>query len=674
MDQRERAFVGVVLVVVGAIIGAGVTAGVGVPSSGDPGTPTQQHRPESVARKSALRTGNASAESVVQFTSERAFAAYVQRGQQLATQRAGFTGRVTIGRPVVAGGNIAPQPQIVREQVQATPKASGTTSDSPSAGEPARVSTTNVQVQGLDEPDILKTDGTHVYYAPKRTGRYYWEHGTGDGRTHIIGASPPSDPMQVATIDESGRLLLTGDRLLVIQDDRLVGYDVSDPDHPQQVWTTPLDDDLVTARLADGTVTLVTKSGLSLSDPCPIRPLGDEVTVPCTQVYHPRRQAPVDATYTVLSLAPSTGDVRDATSFVGTSDQTAVYMSEHGVYVTYTERANRGDLRIDFLLSQEHDRLPSWVETRLSEIRGYNISASATRSEADRVLWQWYRTLDDGERQTARSEIDNDYRDYLAAHQRDLVTTGIVKVGVGDNRSVDIVGSVPGEPLDQFALDEHDGTLRVTTAIPRAGTAQSRNDLYVLDSETLDRRGTVRNMGEGERVYAVRYVGDTAYVVTFRRTDPFHVVDLSNPDDPRAVGRLKLPGFSSYLHPVDDTHVLGIGREDGHVKAVLFDVSDPNDPTVADTYVLNARWSAVSESHHAFLLDRDHGVFFLPTGSGGRIIDYTGGHLSLQTAVDTDGPARRAMYVDDSMYLFGTDELVVLDETTWNRTQTVGLD
>ncbi len=679
MEQTDRALLGIVLLVVGAAIGAGVAvvASPGPTSGPENGTATPGS--ETTSWQSVI-PGAATNESLTTFESEQAFATYVQRGQQLARQNVRFTGELTVARTDIAVERGQPmptaQPSQDAERVQddAVDVPDATSGGAGGASAPERVSTTNVQEQGLDEPDILKTDGNHVYYAPEQS-RYHWRDKDVNRRTHVIAATPPSEPTQVATIDESGRLLRTGDRLVVIERDQLVGYDVSDPEHPEQVWEKPLDDDVVTARLFDGSIYLVTKSGVSLEEPCPIRPMGDAVTIPCTDVYRPRQQAPVDSTYTALSLDPADGEVRDATSFVGTSEHTSVYMSEHGLYVTYTKQADRGALRIDYLLSEQRDRLPSWVETRLEEIRGYNISTGAKRSEANRVLQQWYRTLDDDERQTAQTEIYNDYRSFLADHQRELVTTGIVQVAVGDgDLAVETVGAVPGKPLNQFSLDEHDGTLRITTTIPAAGSAQSRNDLYVLDNETLDRRGQVQGMGVNERVYSVRYVGDTAYVVTFRRIDPFHVVDLSNPDDPDVVGELKLPGFSSYLHPVDENHVLGIGKEDGEVKAVLFDVSDPSDPVVDDDYVLNARWSAVDDSHHAFLLDRQHGVFFLPTGTGGKVISYTDGTLSLQTAVDTDGAAHRAMYINDYMYVFGTDEFAVIDETTWNRTRTVSLD
>jgi uncharacterized secreted protein with C-terminal beta-propeller domain len=672
MRRSETVLGAALLVLVGAAIGAGASA---LDTTNPPANDTTSPATAGVKAAPALLNSSGNT-SVATFESDAAFTAYVQRGRSMAAYHGGF------GRPVA-------RPDVVREErVTAMPTMTAAAGDSiamesgaatggaaggggDAGSQPDRVSGTNVQEQGLGEPDILKTTGSHVFFSLQER-RYRWDDDRGFGDTAVISAEDPARPEEVAELDAAGKMLLAGDRVVVIEDDELHGYDVSDPENPTQLWEEDLDSEVVTARLLDGEVYLVTRVRADLDDPCPIKPL-DGATVRCTDVYHPQRQVPVDATYTAMRLSPDSGEVADAVSFVGTTDDTAVYMSENALYVTYTEGANRGELRVEFLRDQG-ERFPDWVTERIAEIDGYNISGQSKRTEADRVVDQWLRTLADEERREVRDELRNDYRDFLTDHQRDLVRTGVVRVGVGDELAVDTVETVPGRPLNQFSMDEHEGTLRITTTIPAAGGAQSANDLYVLDNETLQRQGAAKGMGLNEEVYAVRYVGDTAYVVTFRRVDPFHVVDLSDPSNPEEVGKLRLPGFSSYLHPVDDDHVLGIGEENGRVKAVLFDVSDPSDPTIDDDYVLESRWSAIAESHHAFLMDRKHGVFFLPTSDGGKVFDYTDGELSLETHVDTDGNALRAMYIGDFMYVFGQSELVVVDETTWEREGSLELD
>ncbi|PSQ39015.1 hypothetical protein BRD13_04465 [Halobacteriales archaeon SW_5_70_135] len=178
-------------------------------------------------------------------------------------------------------------------------------------------------------------------------------------------------------------------------------------------------------------------------------------------------------------------------------------------------------------------------------------------------------------------------------------------------------------------------------------------------------------------MYAARFVGDTAYLVTFRRVDPFHVVDLSAPEKSTELGAVELPGFSRYLHPVGEDRVLGVDREDGDVRAVVFDVSDPADPTVVDDVVLDD-WSAIERTHHAFLNDPRHEVVFVPGADGGHVLGYDtaagDAALDYETTVDVDGRAVRAVYVDDHLHVYGTDEVTVVDERDWERVTTLTLD
>jgi uncharacterized secreted protein with C-terminal beta-propeller domain len=156
--------------------------------------------------------------------------------------------------------------------------------------------------------------------------------------------------------------------------------------------------------------------------------------------------------------------------------------------------------------------------------------------------------------------------------------------------------------------------------------------------------------------------------VTFRRIDPFYTLDLSDPHDPIVEGELKIPGFSTYLHPLDDDGdlVLGVGEQDGKVKLSTFDVSDRRNPVELDAKILaNEHFSAVNQNHRAFLQDERHGVFFLPGGEASYVYSYADGRLEEVARVNIGGPGVRAMYVDDYLYVVGPEELVVLDETTW---------
>jgi len=232
---------------------------------------------------------------------------------------------------------------------------------------------------------------------------------------------------------------------------------------------------------------------------------------------------------------------------------------------------------------------------------------------------------------------------------------------------------VPGEPLNQFAVDEYEGTLRIATTIPRAGNADSINHLYVLDNETLDQESEITGMGEDQRVTSVRYEGDRAYVVTFRQIDPFYVIDFDEPTEPNLRGELELPGFSSYMHSIDDDAVIGIGQESGNVKAALFDVSEPTEPSVADDLILDEWSSEIDQTHHAFLIDRRHEVFFLPAGNSGYVVDYSDNELEVVAEVNANATVSRARYVNDYLYVFAGQEMIVLDQTDWERTTTLDL-
>ncbi|MFP5489457.1 MAG: beta-propeller domain-containing protein, partial [Acidimicrobiia bacterium] len=172
-------------------------------------------------------------------------------------------------------------------------------------------------------------------------------------------------------------------------------------------------------------------------------------------------------------------------------------------------------------------------------------------------------------------------------------------------------GSVPGTLLNQFSIDEHDGDLRIvhTDGTPwNQGNRDSETFLTVLreDGDRLEPIGSVGGLGRGEQLYAARLMGDVGFAVTFRQIDPFYVLDLSDPTDPRIAGELKIPGFSTYLHPIGDDRVLGLGQdalETGQItglKLSLFDVSDPADPREVSVWTLPDAQSPAEWDHRAF--------------------------------------------------------------------------
>jgi uncharacterized secreted protein with C-terminal beta-propeller domain len=189
-------------------------------------------------------------------------------------------------------------------------------------------------------------------------------------------------------------------------------------------------------------------------------------------------------------------------------------------------------------------------------------------------------------------------------------------------------GEVPGYVLNQFSMDEHTDYFRIATTtghIARSfDEASSKNHIYVLDMD-LDIVGRLEDLAPGEKIYSARFMGDRCYLVTFRKIDPLFVIDLKDPYDPEVLGQLKITGYSDYLHPYDEDHVIGVGKETvaaeqgdfswyQGVKISLFDVSDVENPKEIDKYEIGDRGtdSAVLRDHKAFLFDKSRNLLVMP--------------------------------------------------------------
>lgn len=189
-------------------------------------------------------------------------------------------------------------------------------------------------------------------------------------------------------------------------------------------------------------------------------------------------------------------------------------------------------------------------------------------------------------------------------------------------------GAVEGSALNQFSMDEYNGFLRIATTIGDWGDSLS-NQLYVLDKD-LKVVGSVENIAKGEIIKSVRFTGNTGYVVTFEQTDPLFVIDLTNPQKPEIKGELKIPGFSTYLHPVGENLLLGVGvdgDENGQnngMKVSLFDVSDPQSPVECDKITINGFESenkqmyvdtAAFYTHKALCWEEVNNTMYIPYGT-----------------------------------------------------------
>lgn len=271
--------------------------------------------------------------------------------------------------------------------------------------------------------------------------------------------------------------------------------------------------------------------------------------------------------------------------------------------------------------------------------------------------------------------------------------TEIFKFGL-DGISVEFMASarVQGSLLNQFSMDEFEGHFRVATTerVAWAPDSEPKNHLFILN-EQLEQVGSVENLARGERIYSVRFIGSKAYMVTFRETDPLFAIDVSDPAAPEVLGELKIPGFSNYLHPLDDKHLIGFGYDTkiepvkgggeprivtGGMKISLFDVSDMANPKETDTEIIGGpgTYSALQYDHKALFRHEQQGLFGFPVsiyeGDGGEYIEFQaegalvysitpeGIELSADLTQASDQPyedwntsVQRLAYAKDSLYL-----------------------
>ena len=471
----------------------------------------------------------------------------------------------------------------------------------PSAEGDGSFSGTNLQEVDVDEPDTVKTDG-EVIVAVAGT------------ELHVI--DPAADGPRLLGVvplpqNGSSELLLTGDRVTVLTrtyggmiDDTsdaasdvahdggapmtvLTAVDIADPTSPQVVETTTFEGDYVSARMTGTLARIVLRSQPYLGHPEPqVYESGDPADfrawaegaiddapldawlpsdddgpiVACDAVARPVEPAGVN-TITVLTIDVTASlEPEDATAVVANAE--TVYASTDRLYVATT---NWGS---------------GWGAGPVPmPIEGNDAATSSS----------------DGIAPPEQEPVTTDL------HAFDI--TGATTPYLGSGR-------VDGRLLNSFSLSEHEGVLRVATTVDSMdGRTPSESAVVTMaeDAGALVQRGRLAGLGTTEQIYAVRYQGDVAYVVTFRQTDPLYTIDLADPAAPRLLGELKIPGFSSYLHPAEDGRLIGVGQDAGEEgvtqgsQVSTFDVSDLTAPAEEDQISFPDAYSAVEYEHRAFL-------------------------------------------------------------------------
>jgi len=478
-------------------------------------------------------------------------------------------------------------------------------------------SETNIQVSGVDEPDIVKSDGKYIY-------------AVSGGTVFIVDAFPAEDMKLLSELNVSGvnNIFINGNRLVVFSQDfkgrtseTLVQiYDVSDRESPELEDEVSVSGRYSDARMIGNTVYVVSTQHTGFGDT--ILPYlehdGIVDKVEATEIGYFDYPDTSYSFTSILAMNIESGDFESETYLMGSGH--TLYVSEENIYLTNLRHV-RSDAYFDRLVDEVmKPLLPRSERAKIKEIMDSDKSFSEKSREVQKVVQDYSDTLVGDEKAEFDGALAEALDQFLKDLAKDIEKTIIHKIGI-DALDIEYLtsGEVPGRVLNQFSMDEFDGNFRIATTTGDNWRSNTLNHMYVLD-EDLEIIGSVSDLAEGERIYSARFVGERAYMVTFRQVDPLFVIDLSNPKSPEVLGELKITGFSSYLHPYDENHIIGVGKEATEtgralgVKIALFDVSDVSNPIEIAKYEVEEKGSNSNAlyDHKAFLFDRERNLLVLP--------------------------------------------------------------
>ncbi|MFH1711315.1 MAG: beta-propeller domain-containing protein [Nanoarchaeota archaeon] len=509
-------------------------------------------------------------------------------------------------------------------------------------------STTNIQVVGVDEADIVKNDGKYIYTVS-------------GNNVEIVEAYPASEMGIKGVINLSSSIssiFLNEDNLVVFsssselvpyslvkcvemklgvdvkggcggyssQKAMIYIYDITDRSNPVLESNISVDGNYRDARMIGDYVYLIsTKSAYLETPPLSYRVDSVRSEMPIDNIYY------LDAedsgyVFTIISaINVDNGEFNSKAYLLGYSH--GLYVSQDNIYLTYTKTVSQKDYYDRLVRDVFLPLLPNKEKEEVKDIVDSDKSSSEKWSQISEIVRLYSESLTGDEKADFDTGLMERMSDFENAMQKDYVKTGIHKIHVDKDEIVyETSGEVSGNVLNQFSMDESKGKFRIATTtghVSRSGSATSLNHLYVLD-EDMNVIGKVEDLAPGERIYSVRFLGDRAYIVTFKKVDPLFVIDLKDARNPKVLGYLKITGYSDYLHIYDENHVIGIGKETAGgnddfswyqgVKVSLFDVSDVGNPTELGKFEIGDRGtdSIALHEHKAFLFDKEKNLLVIP--------------------------------------------------------------
>ncbi|MFY3741421.1 MAG: putative secreted protein with C-terminal beta-propeller domain [Candidatus Nitrosomirales archaeon] len=532
----------------------------------------------------------------------------------------------------------SPMPSVERA-VPAEGRESGTYYTG--AGSPQDFSTTNVQVYGVDEPDFLKNDGKYVYILS-------------DDKLTIIDAYPAENATVVVKVglDVQGQSLqnmfLNKDRLIIFYNGQGEEYaipeygyipspiyqsrthalilDISDKENPKKIKDYEVDGYYFNARMIGDHVYFIVNNNIDYPRPVlpTIRESSERIMAP--DVFYFDNPEDYYTFNTIAALDIFGGQINAETFMMGSAS--TIYVSEDSIYITYMK-----NMPYFYYETQNKQKffdvvvplLPENVQAEIKSIENSNLAPNQKWNKIEDLLQETYNKMPEDQKKELFDKIQKALDEYETRLAQETQKTVIHKIGL-DRLVLNYASKaeVPGRLLNQFSMDEYNDRFRVATTsdfYTSKGTVL-HNNVYVLD-ENLKIVGSLEGIAPEESIYSARFMGDKLYLVTFQRIDPFFVIDLSQ-DTPKVLGALKIPGFSNYLHPYDENHIIGIGKETKTnqyggvqttgVKVALFDVSDVSNPREVDVFTIGDQGteSDVLYDHKALLFDKSKDILSIP--------------------------------------------------------------
>jgi inhibitor of cysteine peptidase len=484
-------------------------------------------------------------------------------------------------------------------------------------------STTNIQVEGVDEADIVKNDGKYIYVV--------------SGNKVVIVNAYPAENMNVlseikleSNIQE---IFINDDKLIVFggyygrDSSKSYIYDISDKENPELENEIEQEGQYVNSRMIGDYVYIInTKYTYSGNSEPPVYTVdGVEEKVMASEVYylpHP------DVGYVFTSIAVinvKNGDFDNEVYLTGRTNN--VFVSQDNIYLTYTKYVNYEEYSKEIAEQVYLPLLSGKYDDKIKKVLDSNDDDWQKLRKMREIINDYSNELTGEEKSEFSKELLERLEDFEIKIQKEKEKTIIHKIKVS---KMDIEykenGVVPGHILNQFSMDEYKGNFRIATTTGSTGrfSSNSLNHLYILN-EDLEIIGKVEDLAKGESIYSVRFMGKRAYVVTFKKIDPLFVIDVADPKNPEVLGYLKITGYSDYLHPYDENHIIGIGKEtigseSGNfawyqgVKVSLFDVSDVENPIEKAKIEIGDRGTSSDalRNHKAVLFDREKGILVLP--------------------------------------------------------------